>query len=274
MEISNITKKRIVDYLSEGKRFDNRRLLEYRKIEIETGISNKAEGSARVRFGRTEVVAGVKLDVSTPYTDHENEGTFMTTVELLQMASEKFERGPPGIEAIELARIVDRGIRESGFIDFKKLCIKEGEKVWSIFLDIYVINDDGNTLDASCLAVIAAMQTAVMPKYDEKKGRVLFGEFTNKKLPLTEHMPLTLTLHKISKSILLDPITEEEESSEARLSFAISPKGKDCMINAMQKGNAASLTQEETFKMIELAIQEWKKIYPQIVEKINKKGEK
>ena len=35
-----------------------------------------------------------------------------------------FDIGRPGIEAIELARVIDRGIRESGFIDFKKLCIK------------------------------------------------------------------------------------------------------------------------------------------------------
>lgn len=270
MEISNITRKRIVDYLSEGKRFDNRKLLEYRKIEIETGISNKAEGSARVKIGKTEVLAGVKLDVSEPYTDSEDAGTLMTTVELLPMASEKFERGPPGIEAIELARIVDRGVRESGFIDFKKLCIKEGEKVWSIFLDIYVINDDGNTLDASCLAAIAALQTAIMPKYDEKKEKVLFGELTSKKLPLTEHMPLTLTLYKISKSIILDPVTEEEDAIETRISFAISPKGKDALINAIQKGNQHALSQDEVFKMIDIAMQEWKKIYPEIAEKIEK----
>ena len=69
MEVSNITKKRIVEYISVGKRFDNRKLLEYRDIEIESGISKNAEGSARVRIGKTEVVAGVKMDVGEPYTD-------------------------------------------------------------------------------------------------------------------------------------------------------------------------------------------------------------
>lgn len=274
METSNITRRRITEYLSEGKRFDSRKLLEYRNIEVESPVSNKAEGSAFVRIGKTEVAAGVKLGVSEPYTDSEDSGTLVTTVELSPLASERFELGPPKIEAIELARIVDRGIRESGFIDFNKLCIKSGEKVWTVFVDIYPLNDDGNLIDASSLAAVAALQNAVMPKYDEKTERVKFGEWTNKKLPLTEHMPLTLTLHKISRSIILDPCREEEDAQEARVSFAISPRGKDCMINAMQKGNESALTQDEIFKMIDTAVEEWKRIYPAITEKIRKAAAK
>ena len=128
METSNLTKKRIKDYLESGKRFDSRKPLEYRDIDIEIGISKNAEGSARVRIGKTEVVAGVKMDVGTPYPDHEEEGTMMTTLELLPLSSDEFEYGPPSINAIEMARIIDRGIRESGAIDFKKLCIKKEEK--------------------------------------------------------------------------------------------------------------------------------------------------
>src|SRR3989338_4001903 len=119
MIASNITKKRIAEYLSEGKRFDSRKMLEHRDIKIELGISKKADGSARVKFGNTEVLAGVKMDVLKPYPDSQDAGVLTVTVELLPLASENFELGPPGIEAIELARIVDRGLRETGFIDFK-----------------------------------------------------------------------------------------------------------------------------------------------------------
>src|SRR3989338_6219805 len=111
METSNLTKKRIQGFLKEEKRFDNRGLNDFREIVIETGISKNAEGSAREKFGDTEVVAGGKLDVSEPYTDHENEGTLITSTELLPLSSPRFESGPPKIEAIEMARIVDRGIR-------------------------------------------------------------------------------------------------------------------------------------------------------------------
>ncbi|MBI5149008.1 exosome complex protein Rrp42, partial [Candidatus Pacearchaeota archaeon] len=265
MEVTRITKKRIVDYLNQGKRFDNRELLKYRELKIETGISKNAEGSARVILGETEVLAGVKMDVMEPFTDHADEGILMVAAELSPLASENFESGPPKIEAIELARIIDRGLRESGFIDFKKLGIVEGEKVWAILLDIYPLNDAGNLIDASAIAVIAALLTAVFPKYEDE--RVLFGEFTDKKLPLTENMPLTLTFHKIGKSIILDPISEEEESSESRMSVAISLNKKNVVINALQKGKAAALTQEEIFYILDNAAIEAKKLHEEVLEK-------
>jgi len=276
MEISNLTKKRIKDYLEAGKRFDGRNLLEHRKIEIETGVSKNAEGSARVKLGNTEVVAGVKLGVGEPYTDSEDRGTLITTMELLPLSSEEFDYGPPRINAIEIARIVDRGVRESGMIDFEKLCIKKGEKVWTVFVDIYSINDDGNLLDASCFAAIAALLDAKMPKYDEKEERVAYGEWTSKKVPLTENIPLTLTFHKIGRSIILDPSREEEASSEARLTISMSSNKKDIMINAMQKGNEAALSEEEILNIIDSAEKEYKNVEKEIMGKIEKnlKGKK
>ena len=271
MEASEITKKRIAEYLSSGKRFDNRELLEYRDIVIETGISKNAEGSARVKFGETEVLAGVKLDFSAPYTDSEEEGTFMTTVELLPLSSERFEPGPPRIEAIELARVVDRGIRESGFIDFKKLCIKKGEKVWTVFLDIYSINDAGNLLDAAALAAITALKDAKMPVYDEKLERVKYGEWTKNKLPLGKSMPFTMTFHQVNDTVILDPAREEEDAADLRLSIAVSSDedGKPA-INAMQLGKDAGLKIENAEKIIEMAEKKFKEIYPKIEEMIEK----
>ncbi len=270
MEISNLTKKRIKDYLEAGKRFDGRGLLDHRKLTIETGISINAEGSARVRLGKTEVVAGVKMDVSEPYTDHEGEGTMITTLELLPLSSEEFDYGPPKIDAIEIARIVDRGIRESKMIDFEKLCIKEGEKVWTLFIDMYTMNDDGNLLDASALAAIAALMTARMPKYDEEKEKVSFGEFTKDPLPITKNIPLTFTFHKIGKSIILDPGREEEAASEARVSIAVSSDGKETRVNAMQKGNEAAIKPEEMFEIIDLAEKKYKESSKEIFEMIEK----
>lgn len=265
MEISNLTRKRITEFITEGKRFDNRDLLEHREIFIETGVSKNAEGSARVRLGKTEVVAGIKLDVSEPYADSEGSGNLITTVELLPLASPKFEPGPPKIEAVEIARVVDRGLRESGFIDFEKLCIKKGEKVWSIYVDIYAMNDDGNLLDAAALASVAALKNARLPKYNEKEERVIFGEWTEEKLPLTEALPMTMTFHKIGKNILLDPVSEEEESSEARLTLALSKRGKEIAVNAIQKGNETPLSKDEVFRIIDHAVKTWHSLTPKIL---------
>jgi len=271
MEVTKLTKKRIMEYLSIGKRFDKRKLLEFRNIEIELGISNKAEGSARVRLGKTEVLAGVKLDVSEPYTDSPDSGVLAVVVELLPLASEKFELGPPKIEAIELARIVDRGIRESGMIDLKKLCIRKEELVWNISLDIYPINDDGNLFDASCIAAVAALLDAKIPKLE--KDKVVYGELTEKTLPLTKSIPLTLTFFKIGKNFVLDPCSEEEEASDARLTLALSPSDKEIFINAVQKGGEEALEQEKIFELIDTAIKKWSELYPEVLDKIKKAKE-
>lgn len=270
MEVSNLTRKRIHEYLAEGKRFDNRKLDDYRELSIETGISKNAEGSARVKLGKTEVLAGVKLNVTEPYTDHEDEGTLITTMELLPLASSNFESGPPSIKAIEMARIIDRGIRHSKFIEFDKLCIKKGEKVWGVFLDLYPINDDGNLLDAAAIAAIAAFKTAKMPKYDEKEDIVKFGEHTNKGIPLSENIPLLMTFHKIGKSIFLDPIVEEEEASDVRISLSLSKSG----INSCQKGQETAFKLEEVNEILDAVEKKYKAMIKKVLELIEKAEEK
>ena len=72
-------------------------------------------------------------------------------------------RIPPGEDAIELARVVDRGIRESGMVDVEQLCIVPGEEVWMCFVDIYALDYDGNLFDAANLAAVSALRTAVIP---------------------------------------------------------------------------------------------------------------
>lgn len=261
METSKLTGKRIEEYLKEGKRFDGRKPEEFRDIEIELGISKKAEGSARVRLGKTEVLVGVKMDVSTPYPDSPDKGNLMVTAELLPLSSQRFEYGPPRFPAIELGRLVDRGIRESKFVEFEKLCIKEGEKVWAVFVDIYSINDDGNLLDAAGIGAIAALKSAKMPKYDEKSEKILYGELTNEGLPLSKNVPITITAHKIGDSIIVDPTLEEEDVSEAKMTIGANVDG---LISSIQKGNSKEVSPEEFGKMLEITEKVRKKVFSSI----------
>ena len=263
-QIPNIQKKRIIDYLKEGKRFDGRGLGDYRDIEIKTEISKKAEGSCSVKLGKTEVYVGVKIGVSEPYPDSLDEGTMMVSAELSPLASDSFELGPPRINAIELARIIDRGIRESGFINFKKLCIKEGEKVWTVFIDIYPINDDGNLLDAAGLASLIALANAKMPVYNEKEGKVDF-ETHKGELPLNkEEMSFNMTFFKVGDYIIVDPTKEEEESADYRISIAIGSDKPKAQITAVQKAEGVAMSQEEFEGILELVEKNFKVLFPKI----------
>ena len=252
----NVTAERIKKYLEQGKRFDGRAPEEFRDLLIEKDISKKAEGSVRVKLGKTEVLVGVKMDIGEPYPDSPDEGNMMVTAELLPLSSPRIELGPPKVDSIELARVIDRGIRESKVIDFKKLCIKKGEKVWTVFIDIYTINDDGNLLDASGIGALAALKISKIPKYDEKEEKVLYGEL-DKELPLNKTNPLPITVHKVGDNLIIDPLKEEEDVSETRITIGSS----DGAIHSIQKGNSTSITMEDLGKVLELVEKVWKELF-------------
>ncbi|MEA3414073.1 MAG: exosome complex protein Rrp42 [Nanoarchaeota archaeon] len=247
MKTSEPTANRIIEYLEQGKRFDGRKLEDFREIIIEKDVSKKAEGSVRVKLGNTEVLVGVKLGVSEPYADSPTKGNLMVTAETLPLSSVRYESGPPRIEAIEWARVTDRGLRESGFIDFDKLSIIDGEKVWTVFVDIYSINADGNLMDAAMIGAIAALKIARLPKFDKETGKAVF-ELTDKGLPLTNNVPYTVSVHKLGNSLIVDPTLEEEDLSEARVTIG----SYEGIISSVQKSNSAALTIEEMKKVFEL----------------------
>jgi len=248
MMTSYMTGDRIRKYLQEGKRFDNRKLDEFREIEIELGVSKNAEGSAKVKIGKTEVLVGVKMSIGEPYPDSPNKGNLMVTAELLPLSSPRFESGPPKFPVIELGRVIDRGIRESKFIDFEKLCIEEGKKVWTVMVDIYSINDDGNLLDAAGIGAIAALKDAKIPKYDKKEEKIIYGEKTKDSLPLSKEIPITITAHKVGNNFVVDPTREEEDISETRVTIGSS----NGIISSIQKGEENSLKLEEFDNILDL----------------------
>ena len=245
----------IISLLNADTRLDGRKLTEYRKpIEVERGVVKTAEGSARVKIGDTDVIVGVKMDVGEPYPDTPNEGTIIVGAELLPLSNPEFELGPPGIQAIELARVVDRGIRESKALDFKKLCIEKGEKIWMVIIDICPINDAGNLFDASSLAALAALKNAKFPAFDGEK--VDYKAKTDKSLEL-EKTPIAVTVIKIGDKFIVDPSTEEEKAVDARLTVSSMEDGTLC---AMQKGGDFPLTVEDINKMLDIGIEKAKEL--------------
>jgi exosome complex component RRP42 len=247
-----IEEKYALELIEKGKRIDGRKFDEFRKIEIEQGIIKKAEGSARVRFGETEVIAGVKMDFGTPFPDTPEEGTLVVNAEFTPLASPDFDVGPPGEDAIELARVVDRGIRESKCIELNKLCIRPGEKVWCVFIDIHMINDKGNLLDASALAAVAALLNTKIPKVENEK--IIRGEF-EKNLPVV-YKPINITVCKVGNKFLLDPSIEEEKILDSKLSICVRDDDKICSLQKQLK----ELDFEDILKMSEIAIEKSKEI--------------
>src|SRR3989304_5382764 len=162
-----MSRDHIINALAKGMRIDGRSLLEFRPISVEYAFTRSAEGSARVKVGNTEVFVGVKMAIEKPYPDTPDHGNLGVNAELLPLSNPMFEVGPPGNQAIELARVVDRGIREARALDVHKLCITPKEKVWSVMIDVCTINDEGNLLDTSALGALAALKDARFPKVED-----------------------------------------------------------------------------------------------------------
>lgn len=252
MEIeAYLRKDYVTNLVNEGKRMDGRGFNEYRKITIENDyVGEKACGSALVNLGRTKVLAGISMTVGEPYSDRPQDGVMTTSVEFRPIASPTFESGPPREGAIEVARVVDRGIRESGAIDTKKLFIEEG-LVWVVFIDIHILDYCGNLIDAGGIASIAALMNTRLPKHED--GKLIHGEFEGK-LPLT-CVPIPCTLAKIGDSLLLDPDLDEEYALDSRLTIATTDT-----INAMQKGGNGSFSGEEVLSAVDLSFEKAEEI--------------
>ncbi len=246
--ITRVRLKQIEQLIEKGKRLDERGLGDYREIKIEQGLIERAEGSARVLLGKTEVLVGVKIETGAPFPDTPNNGVLTVNAELVPLASSSFEPGPPDENSIELARIVDRGIRESKAIDTEKLVIEAGKKVFVIFVDIYVLNHDGNLIDASALAAVAALLNTKMPNYEIEDGEVKIKQGYTP-LPIKDH-PITVTLGKISNKLIVDPWLEEEQVMDSRISMAFNDEGNIC---AIQKGGMGYFTPQQILEASKIA---------------------
>ncbi len=246
----HIDRETMIEIMDNNKRIDKRGFFEYRKIQINKNIIPKAEGSAEVILGNTRVIAGVKMDIGEPFPDTPDEGVLMTNAEFVPLASSEFEPGPPNENAIEVARVVDRAIRESGAIDTKSLCIEPGKKVWLVFVDIYVLDYDGNIIDAASLAALEALLNARFPKLI-KEGDDYKVDYETKTEPLKlTKKPLCVTFGKVGNHIFADPSLIEENVMDARLTVGTMEDG----LCSMQKGGPnGGFTPEEVEEIVKKA---------------------
>ena len=237
--------------IASGKREDGRDAYSFRDIKITAGLLGNAEGSAEVRMGDTRVLAGVKLQIEEPMEDTPNQGNLIMSGELLPLASEMYETGPPSASAIEFGRVVDRGIRHGNCIDLKSLFIEE-EKVWTVFIDLYVLNYDGNLFDAGTMAAMAALMNTKVPKVED-------GEAvrTERKTPLKiDNIIGSTTFAKIKDKLILDPSGDEELAADCRLTIATDAE----KVRSMQKGLSGGLFKNEIDELLGVSFNKYKEI--------------
>ncbi|OPY52472.1 MAG: Exosome complex component Rrp42 [Methanosaeta sp. PtaU1.Bin060] len=253
--LSEIKKDYLYNLVLKGERADGRSFEQYREISIEKNVVRKAEGSALVKLGQTQVLVGVKMQPGEPFPDTPNRGVIITNAELVPLASPTFEPGPPSEVGIELARVVDRGVRESKAVDLEALCIVPGKQVWIIFIDVHILDDCGNILDASSLGAIAALLTTRVPasKFD-------LGE--DYSLPIKD-IPIATTAIEFGDVLMFDPDVDEQSIANTRLTVITTASGNIC---GMQKSGKGTLKQEQIYRIVDIACEKAKEIREKFLE--------
>lgn len=254
--IDELKKSKILELLEQGKRIDGRALDEPREISIEVNAIPKANGSARVRLGDTEVICGVKIQPDRPFPDTGDKGLFICTAELLPLSHPTVETGPPQPHVIELARVVDRGIRESHMIDVSQLVIQKDKSVIGVFADNVVVDYDGNLFDACSYAATAALLTSKTPKWNWVDEKAVLDEGDATQLPVST-IPVSVTMAKIGNYIIVDPNGDEWNSMDARITITTDSDGNIC---ALQKGGSNGFSQDEINQCGEISVRVGAKI--------------
>lgn len=248
--IDQLKKNKILELLEQGKRIDGRAFDEPRQLRIESGVIPKANGSARVFLGDTQVVTGVKVQPDRPFPDMGDKGIFICTAEILPLAHPDIETGPPGPEVIELARVVDRGIRESGMIDLSQLVLEKNKSVIGVFADNSVIDVDGNLFDACSYASTAAVLNTKIPKWEIQDDAPVLVEGGEIDAPVTT-IPVSVTMAKIGEHIIVDPNADEWDSMDARITITTNSDGNIC---ALQKGGSKGFTHDQLIKCGDISV--------------------
>jgi exosome complex component RRP42 len=117
-----------------------------------------------------------------------------------------------------------------------------------VFVDVYVLNHDGNLIDASALAALAALLNTKMFNYEIEEDEVKIKP-GYKPLPLTRH-PVAVTFAKISDKLVVDPWLEEEQTMDARLTITVDDKSSIC---AMHKGGTGYFTPKQVLDATKIA---------------------
>ncbi|XP_048537565.1 exosome complex component RRP45A-like isoform X1 [Triticum urartu] len=220
--------------LQSDLRVDGRRPFDFRKLKIAFG---REDGSAEVELGETRVMGYVTAQLVQPYKDRPNEGTLAIFTEFSPMADPAFEPGRPGEAAIELGRVIDRGLRESRAVDMESLCVVAGKHVWSVRVDLHILDNEGNLIDAANIAALAALSTFRRPECtvggDDGQQVTVHDSEVRDPLPLTiHHLPIAVTFAYFGDGnvMVIDPTYKEEAVMGGRMTATINSNGDVCAI--------------------------------------------
>lgn len=213
----------------EGKRD----ALSYRDISIRKLFSN---GQVEVRIGNTLVISQIYAKLTTPYIDRPNEGIVVFSVDTYHIKpNADFNQANESLNEYrtKISNILEKSLRESKALDTNSLCIAPGKLVWKIVIDINIINNDGNAIDACFLSAIATWLSYKIPFLRKKNDKVICS---GQSINLTMlHVPLCVSFGLFTSKegkckYICDPNWKEEQVINGFLSVSANIFGEICYL--------------------------------------------
>ncbi|KAK3692505.1 ribosomal protein S5 domain 2-type protein [Podospora appendiculata] len=231
-ELSLNEKQFLLQAIQENLRLDGREPDQYRPLELTFGDEH---GVADVTLGKTRVLARASAEVTVPYADRPLDGVFTIATELSPMASPAFEVNRPTETEVLLSRLLEKTVRRSGALDTESLCLVAGQKCWSVRVDVHVLSHDGNLIDASCFAVVAALRHFRKPDTSIEGGILtVYTPAEREPVPLGWlHSPFCVTwsyFGEEGETALLDATRAEEQVRVGSCTISLNRHGEICQI--------------------------------------------
>lgn len=221
------------------KRSDGRLFNQLREIKITPNVSDYAEGSALIEFGRTRVLCTVSYEAKVPqWLVGSGEGWMSAEYGMLPRSTHqrmKRDKAMAGGRTQEISRLIGRSLRAA--IDMRLL----GEK--QLLVDCDVLNADGGTRTAAVTGAYVALCLAV---------KKLMAVSEIKKNPIVNYVS-AVSVGLQGNVPLLDLNYEEDSSIETDMNFIMTAEKKFVEIQGTAEGEPFSKQQMDS--MIDLATQ-------------------
>lgn len=251
LEPSQAESKFILESLNEALRLDSRGADELRPLSISFGAGY---GLVEVNLGHTRVVSKISASITRPFEDRPFDGQFLVNTELSAFVGHAPGQGPSEDE-IKISRILEKSVRRSRALDTESLCIVAGKQCWQIRADIHFLNNDGNMLDAACIALATSLLHFRKPD-TRVVGQDVDVYTMQERVPVPlqlSHLPICLTFSFFSngKIVLLDASKAEEELRTGELAVTLN---KNSDITQLNKAGGVAITPDTMIKCTRIAL--------------------
>ena len=278
----NILSSGEIDFIKEGItkniRLDGRKYNEYRQFTLESNIIPSAYASAKLIASDTEIIVTIKAEIIDEEDQEESIDQFKKQ-ENSNPKNSNSNRIHCNIQSVinEDYTILSNELTSiySNIFNFKNtttnmLEIIKNKFYWHIYIDVLIINHNGNLLSYSSLTIYKALLKLSLPAIS-----ISSGEKTNEKIieldnikanikPFDNnynHIPICISIIKIDQYLLIDPNIKEEICSLLQFNISINQNN---IINFISKEKFSGIN-IQTIKDILTLIQ---KISPNIFKKL------